>query len=878
MRLSQLHIDGFGIFSDHTITGLQPGLNIVLGENEAGKSTLLQFIRFTLFGYPRPIEQRLPPVFGGAHGGRIKVITTDGTPVIMERSAGYPGDIQLHTADTTGDNDDDWRRVLGHASGDLFENVYAFSLDELVGLESLSRSGVEDKIFSIGLGLKNISISNIEQDLVSRMEAVYKPHGKKQQAILLLHEIETIERQLAEIQSHLPRYRRLTLEIRQDQETLEKTGYAMSDRQALFDRLSGYDKCYESFVIISDIDRELSNLPEWRGLPPEGLTRLEQMETEEARLKRERTDIREDLAAAGSDPAADYNTALLSHGERIEHLSLNLEKYKTWVEEHRQERLAVDERNHSIRGRINDLNESWTEETIRGFSDIISHRDRIDAFINRLETLQKNHERIEDRIGMLKARQSLINGPNAFILAGLALLAGAVPLMVYKEYLWGTVLMLMAIILISGRKLVTMDDPLKEAVQASGWLEAEKAVAAGEFQRYVDEELGLSPELSPRGVLASLQVIEQVALDIVARDKQHRRVREKEKFLQTFTAELNDLGGMLTESGAETEPALLASKIVAEYKRSVAGKNRAIEIQNELARKRAALKKTEQALADVAEKTRHLLASVQATNRNDFKEKYRTDARVGRLREQRRQALRTIEQIAGVHAADDVIACLNAMEKPALEKALAEAASDLQALRRERDEMNRKISSAETLRRQLRDSSDQAEVMTRLAVCRENLNRCRRDWLAAKLAHHVLQQVKSRYEQKKQPSIIRNSSHFFRRITADRYQRMQVSLEDGRLLVFDNNDRAWRVDQLSRGTREQLLISIRLGFIEEYEKKSEALPLVLDDVLVNFDPDRARRTAAILHEFSTTRQTLLFTCHPETRERFGDLPVNHVAI
>ena len=98
------------------------------------------------------------------------------------------------------------------------------------------------------------------------------------------------------------------------------------------------------------------------------------------------------------------------------------------------------------------------------------------------------------------------------------------------------------------------------------------------------------------------------------------------------------------------------------------------------------------------------------------------------------------------------------------------------------------------------------------------------------------------------------------------------------MLVFDENNAAKGIDQLSRGTREQLLISIRLGFIEEYEKKTEALPLVLDEILVNFDRDRAGRTAAILHDFSRHRQTLLFTCHPETRSLFGNLPVNFITI
>ena len=50
-----------------------------------------------------------------------------------------------------------------------------------------------------------------------------------------------------------------------------------------------------------------------------------------------------------------------------------------------------------------------------------------------------------------------------------------------------------------------------------------------------------------------------------------------------------------------------------------------------------------------------------------------------------------------------------------------------------------------------------------------------------------------------------------------------------------------------------------------YEAKG-ALPVVLDDVLVNFDTDRQRCAARALRELSQTHQILAFTCHPHLAE------------
>jgi len=46
-----IHVDGYGAFDNYSIDGLHPGLSIVFGHNEAGKSTLLDFVRGVLFGF-----------------------------------------------------------------------------------------------------------------------------------------------------------------------------------------------------------------------------------------------------------------------------------------------------------------------------------------------------------------------------------------------------------------------------------------------------------------------------------------------------------------------------------------------------------------------------------------------------------------------------------------------------------------------------------------------------------------------------------------------------------------------------------------------------------------------------------------------------------
>ena len=52
MEIREIQIDGFGVFSANKLKGVSSGLNIIYGPNEFGKTTLLEFIRSMLFGFP----------------------------------------------------------------------------------------------------------------------------------------------------------------------------------------------------------------------------------------------------------------------------------------------------------------------------------------------------------------------------------------------------------------------------------------------------------------------------------------------------------------------------------------------------------------------------------------------------------------------------------------------------------------------------------------------------------------------------------------------------------------------------------------------------------------------------------------------------------
>ena len=68
---------------------------------------------------------------------------------------------------------------------------------------------------------------------------------------------------------------------------------------------------------------------------------------------------------------------------------------------------------------------------------------------------------------------------------------------------------------------------------------------------------------------------------------------------------------------------------------------------------------------------------------------------------------------------------------------------------------------------------------------------------------------------------------------------------------------------LSRGTRDQLYLCLRLALADEITQKGEPIPLILDDPLVNFDDARLASSLELFGELAQKRQIIFLTCHEE---------------
>jgi uncharacterized protein YhaN len=121
--------------------------------------------------------------------------------------------------------------------------------------------------------------------------------------------------------------------------------------------------------------------------------------------------------------------------------------------------------------------------------------------------------------------------------------------------------------------------------------------------------------------------------------------------------------------------------------------------------------------------------------------------------------------------------------------------------------------------------------------------------------------VTDRYARDNQPAILQYTSDLLTRITGGRHVRAVVQPETRTLALLGRDGQLRQPGDLSSGTREQLFLALRLAYVLDYCDRCEPLPVVMDDVLVNFDDARAAAALAALRDLGKSTQVVLLTCH-----------------
>jgi len=169
------------------------------------------------------------------------------------------------------------------------------------------------------------------------------------------------------------------------------------------------------------------------------------------------------------------------------------------------------------------------------------------------------------------------------------------------------------------------------------------------------------------------------------------------------------------------------------------------------------------------------------------------------------------------------------------------------------------------------DESASAEMRLAEAGLVERITESLESYAVKMVAAGLLEDSLEAYEAERQPAVIQRAQEIFSALTGGRYTRVATPLGKFEPSVRSGSAVGKPPERLSRATAEQLFLALRLSYIENLADAHSALPVLMDDVLVNFDDVRRRAAAEVIADFAACRQVVFFTCHPATVEAFADV-------
>lgn len=385
------------------------------------------------------------------------------------------------------------------------------------------------------------------------------------------------------------------------------------------------------------------------------------------------------------------------------------------------------------------------------------------------------------------------------------------------------------------------------------------------------EELGLDESVRVDGPLEQWREAAEAARKL----KHSRSLAEDLQRAEHSADEYRTAVIQLARELGDTDPHSVGiAAVLADWEQRLADWNATrrerAELRREARRRRRDAEQAAEQLSGLQRERLEHLAAAGAADRDEFEERVRAHARRLQLEDQLRHSNEELTRAAQSEpelaiVEEDLRAFEPASNRAAIaaiRDELSDLSVDVAANHENVGSLRQEIQQIESDRRPAGLRFDRAQLRHQLVEELEAL--CSLEVVTAALDHS-----RSQLELNHQPRTLLRASGFLSQLTGGAYHRVWTRIGERRLLVDDADGGTLDVEQLSAGTREQLFLAIRLALIDQLRGYDVRLPVVLDDVLVNFDEDRTAAAVRTLCDVAALgQQILVFTCHQHLVERF----------
>lgn len=890
MKIKKLSAKRFGCLKDWESPDIYGDIVVIHGNNESGKTTLFNLVSTVFYGWdPLSDNPYIPWDESFAEcSAAISFDAHDGSliddAIIIRKLRNKPDGV-IYTKDKRHPLANRPISELSSLSRDIYSEVYLLSVDGLKFPDNNTWNTLQDELLGGQYRAILRPLKVVTKELDDEASGLWRPDKKGNSKDKRLKNLQ------GELKEKLKEAEENEKNLRELEKNIEETNIAIKkyyeEKLDITEKLNRHEKLYPVYKKLKKIESLyasagdiecFSHIPE---APEEAVNELN-IKKDTLTEEKEKLALQNEAMEAVKGRYTKKDEAVLAHREDME----SLIKSYSQVENDLSALSDLDAEKDGVKKRLIDrgaelLNGGWRE----GLEDTICHMDQAElrAAIQAYRAADAKYREAEARVlseNLGRARQSV---PKFYMLLSILLMAfgvfGAIfsaaslELNTVFAYIWGLVALfgLSLMIIYHASKNGKDTQNITDASQYLKNAEDYRDRAAKQVRNLLNGLPIASGRLEDIGESLLLDV--NMLKDLVYKindimEKEHKIIKRLRDKYRMLTGILEACG--IEPYGSHGEIAsnmlnniLMLEKILKDAEVHFSGY---MDASSKLEGNRERISRLDKEIEDIDSQIKSIAAGLEHISGRDILE------RSENLKQRRKyisMAKVLKDELEHDYAdLDEIKAAIKKLDSEGIPWMLDD--DEILSLRarcgqidEELTKLNENLGYMKNEIKQLRLHENPVDIKGRIQYIHIERKSAaeKRDRLL--LLKNIILEGDRRFREENQPDVLHKAGQYISLITGGRYNRIYAD-ENGEGLLVNKSISEDILDvekrRLSRGTKEQIYLSLKLGLMDHLDSGGERLPMFLDEALVNWDSIRLKNTIKLLKTISQNRQVFIFTC------------------
>lgn len=885
MRIKQIKMVGFGKWQN-TVIDFDSSLQLIYGENEAGKSTLFQFIRIMLFGFPRKnsSEKMYEPADGQIHGGQLVFEDSRYAMITVERYRNQAkGAAMVLLPNGQKSDEKHLQEILHPLTKELFDEIFSFQLEDLLKIRKISEDQLQHLLLTIGLAGSQ-KLMTLDQQAKQKMNQLFKPNGKipvlnqklteYQQLLQLIAQKESVQDEYIRMQQKVEKIKEKRQSIVEKKQRFEK-------ELTLFNQQLRLWPLYEEYIRSQETAKQTLN----QALIEEDIPKLLEFQHKYQFLMKEKENWqleREQSKEQVQNPALAFYLEneqvcqqILSDQMEVEKLTEKLQWYERSISKKEFEKDKLIKETPGL-----DTFEIIVppEVEIQEVADWFEKRREIEERINDLHEQQRHNTAektiVEGKLNGIESQHPRLVGKNqkknnhGLILLGgfLALLGVAAAVLIALMPAFQNFFSYALCLVLFGAGALTLVKSKGEnirQVEELWWDYLNQLDTCQKHQETIETELAKQEAQQDHLEVEWYRFVGKYGFsEMLKKMNWHQWVpswyrwieldKEQQELLADYQKVKSDLKDW------EKNLSVLRKWLPLGDMPTVAMYRKAADFIHDLAKQKEQIGRSDDqipqwmvGIQSAEKQLSRLLEEVQPLlNRNHLKDLEEFSYRYPDFEKQKIQLSRAQELARELDSVFDLSKKYRRQEVEEKKHLSQENLQKLQLSEKELSEamqpLNYEINLIEmdgTLSQLYQEKADQWSQIEKMAS----------EWIQENLKSCIITDLLSFLSEQQLPALLATASNYLQQLTQENYQK--CVLENGELQVLNKDGKMLTISQLSTGTQDQLYVALRFAFIFLHHVDCPA-PIIIDDGWLHYDQNRKQSFFQLLEKLSQEIQVL----------------------